>query len=783
MTIERDRDLFDNFDKEGTVTAVTRWISTHDEGIAEWLKNTRRAYQIDRANVAEIDRVALILLKDYDSSGPARIGVLDVGGATIEDIERWRVWQDLQASSRGSSLAEEETQGNGGKAYMFKMFRGLARILGIANRTRNCMGFYGSPMEPVERGNSGFVPSIAEGREVHEVDWKTELQRALQPYKLGIEDLPNELKRALERRQSFTLVEGEEPEGLYHGRIDAPSLLQKVVRHDQSTLAVEQMRIYAIHNGITQNNGKPLALESIRPYPGLEGPYIHEIPDELLDEDGVLQSSTQGGTKSLGRLILWTSEHNMPVHRKKLKPRWKLSYRAGHQMLGSKSVSEIVPATPGADFIYGQVELDTLAAYAAHGRTRPKDGPLVQAVDIFAAERIRELAKQINDRRRHEQDAGELDDVHKENKLLNKFKNRFMPTEGFGGNGSHGTEGSGPDSQGGGGGGRPDGDIPSIIEIGWPEERILQVGLGVPVRLATILKIHVRDEQGRIVPGINLEWIASNEQIARVDKSGVLKGRHGGTCSISARVSGTNIYSPKVTVQVWVVDHVLLTPRSLQIALGQKEVITAEVTNEQGERATDVLLEWEHDADDPLIVRISPVGQVFGNRVGRTSISAGALGIGGERIWARGRVDVEVKPNPEVPKQGSGFPQLLLTDRDPDPLTGEIRRGSPDQPTLWQEVADVISNIWWLNLQSEDAAFAFEKKPSDPIFWRMFHAQQVVEMVIQVHMQQEFTSRGEDEKPDLWLIHKQAWDINQVSLKQAMWKELKQYVDTGRVIE
>ena len=115
MSIDRDENII--FHEEGTLNAVTRWVSSHDEGIAELLKNTRRAYQVDRANVSEQDRVSLLLLKDQNQNGLARIGVLDVGGATIEDLERWKIWQDPEASSRGSSLTEEETQGNGGKAY------------------------------------------------------------------------------------------------------------------------------------------------------------------------------------------------------------------------------------------------------------------------------------------------------------------------------------------------------------------------------------------------------------------------------------------------------------------------------------------------------------------------------------------------------------------------------------------------------------------------------------------------------------------------------------------
>jgi hypothetical protein len=628
------------------------------------------------------------------------------------------------------------------------------------------------------------MPSIAEGREVHDVDFRSELQRALSCYALEFHDLPAAFIKVIEKRESFTLVEGENPVDFYRGRIDVQTLIQRVLRHDQSTLAIQQMNIYAIHNGITLNDGKPLELERIRPYPGLEGPFIHEIPEELLDEDGVTQATTQGGTKARGRLILWTSESNMPNRHKVLKPRWKLSYRSGREMLGSKSISEIAPATPGAEFIYGEVELETLGAYAHTGRIRPKDGPLVQAVDRFTTDKIRQLAKQINDRRRHEQDSDELDDIHRENKLLDEFKNKFMPSEGLNGNGNRSLDGAGP--------GRPDpspsppptpiGTIPSVIELGWPEERILRVGSGVSVRLSTILQARVRDDMGRLIPGTDLQWATDNEQIARVE-NGILKGRHRGTCRIQATVAGTSVRSSSVSVEVWIIDHVLLTPRSLEILLGEKETITAEVTNDQGQRATDVLLEWAHDADDQLILRINPFGVVFGNRVGRTSITAGARGIAEEAVWARVRVDVEVRVNPEAPKRGSGFPKLLLTDRDLDPLTGEVRRGSTDQATLWQEVLDQKNNIWWLNLQSEDAAFAFEKRSSDAKFWRMFHAQQVVEMVAQVYMQQEFTSRGEDEKPDRWEIHKQAWERNQISLKQPMWEELKQYVETGKVLE
>src|SRR5438128_12511147 len=123
MSIERDSKI--EFHPSGTLTSVTRWIRSHDEGIAEWLKNTRRAYQPDRANVDEKHRAALLLFRDADAKKPARIGLLDVGGASLEDVTIWSTWMDPNASSRGSGSPEEQTQGNGAKAYMFKLFTGV----------------------------------------------------------------------------------------------------------------------------------------------------------------------------------------------------------------------------------------------------------------------------------------------------------------------------------------------------------------------------------------------------------------------------------------------------------------------------------------------------------------------------------------------------------------------------------------------------------------------------------------------------------------------------------
>jgi hypothetical protein len=140
---------------------------------------------------------------------------------------------------------------------------------------------------------------------------------------------------------------------------------------------------------------------------------------------------------------------------------------------------------------------------------------------------------------------------------------------------------------------------------------------------------------------------------------------------------------------------------------------------------------------------------------------------------------VHVVPNPEKPKRGKGFPRLLLTGRDLDPATGTIREGDPDQPALWQEPSDFINNVWWLNLQNPEATFAFRSRSANGVLWRAYHAGKIVDMVVLVWMSQEFTRKGDLQRPEFWAQHLAAMDRHGVRISQLMWKNLEQYVTRG----
>jgi hypothetical protein len=660
---------------------------------------------------------------------------------------------------------------------MFRLFAGPARILGVRDGWRNCKGFDGAA-GTVERGTPGRMPSVARGRDVEISSFDAELRNALHPYGVTPADLPVRVVDALMARKAFTLAEGEQPVGLYKGRIDAEDLVGRVIRHEQSTLCLEQMDVFVVHNGRLLNGGKKLVLSPIAPYPELESPFIYEIPELLPLDNGETVSTTDGGSKEKGRLILHTSAENMQTAYKNLRPRWQIIYRTKHQMIGAKSVAELVSAAAGAAFIYGTVELAALEpTYVEHGRRRPKNGPLVEAIDQFVAEKIRELARVINSLRKQELDDRALDEVHRENRKLDEFKNQFLPSLG---------EGDGGDQTGPGRGPviviRPEppqeqhGTVSESLDYQMPLGGF-HIGKEVEVNLRAALGLTVRDANGRHLHR-DFEWFTDDAQVAVISEDGVLEAREKGVCEVWARVKSTEIETERIPILVWNIDHVLLTPRQIDIALGKRQQITAEVTNDEGQRSTEVLLNWKHDAEDALMLRVSNMGVVTANRLGRAAVTAGA-----GSVWARIPVEVHVMPSPEKNQRGRGFPQLLLTGRDTDPATGLIRDGDPDQPALWQETSDFVRNIWWLNLQSPEAAFAFRQRAANPEQWRAFHAEKLIEMVVEVWMSQEYTTRGENERPEFWSAHLSALARHRVRITQQMWARLERYASTGESLD
>ncbi|MBN2331384.1 MAG: hypothetical protein JXC85_06220 [Candidatus Aenigmarchaeota archaeon] len=760
VDIERGEIKFHTF---GTLKSLTQWVNTHEDGFPEWIKNVRSAYC--RLNLPEKHRAAVILIKDKDNLGPARLGILDVGGATEEDVNYWSVWQDPDASSRGGQK-KEETQGNGGKAYMYKLFNGPSYFMGVNNNIVNRIGFIGEHAS-LDRGNPGYIPSEKEAKNFKISDWEDLLIFELQKFGTNIAELPTEVKDIIFDRKSYTIVNGSEPRDW--NQKDIKFFLKKISRQSQSVLALNQVRFYVLHNGRLLNEGKPLKLEEIEPHPKFKDPIIYEIPKIVLKKDGnqVNTTKSSSGIHKLGRIILYTSKENMSASYVTLKPRWVVTYKTQYEVVGQKTIPEIISA-PGIHFIYAVVELDALSPdYVNLGRKRPNPGSLIDAVDQFLSEKIRDLAKEINELNKEELSKLFLDEIQKENKYLNEIKNRFLPKGGL--LEVVDTEGDGEGSK----------NKKKVKPIKWGKDvhkietqsYALKIGVSVPVNLKVLLKPSAKDLHDNPIPSPNWEWKSDNKNIIEIDNDGNCIPKSKGSCRIWVSIPKTSAISAPIEVEVWKIKEIILSPRNLEISTGSIKMITAQVTNDEGEKSADVILKWKHDAENERIVKISPRGYVFGNSVGKTNVFAES------EVSCTNPCEVEIVKGENKEGKGSGVPQLLLTEKDIDPFTGEIRPSDPEAAALWQEPWDVQNNIWWLNLQSKDASFAYRNIKENPHLWRLFHAKILVDMMIQVHMQEEYNKKIQEKA--YWSDHKYFYDRKYVELCQVMWEKLSQYVQFG----
>ena len=266
---------------------------------------------------------------------------------------------------------------------------------------------------------------------------------------------------------------------------------------------------------------------------------------------------------------------------KELRSRWKVSYRAGENMVGSKKVSELVPNTPGNQFVYATVELSALepdyVALGRVGRTTGRSLKLLIRSSLTASENSRNRSMST-------------DATKWTNNNLTK-SNRRIGSSMISRTASCRTprmlKVKDPTTVIGGGNGPPvppppppppRGEVPERLEIGWAEDQVLRIGRGVEIRLASLVRPRAVDSAGRTVPKLTFEWTSNDRHVVEFVGTDAAIARGKGRTTIFITVAGTSIRSREIPVEVWNVDHVLLTPRSLELPLGKRKQIVAEVT-------------------------------------------------------------------------------------------------------------------------------------------------------------------------------------------------------------
>lgn len=731
---------------EGAIDLICSQFRSHEEGLPEWLKNASDMYR--RRNARREESVILVLFKNGSRNSESRVGCIDFGGMTTHDIEgRFRQWADPDAAGGNDAAGVQGGHGNGGKCYMTQMFESHAYIHTLKNSRANKYGFLSGRVVP------GYFPSPEDGRDYEVENPTEELNAALSLFGLSLDDLPESVKKVWHENQGFTLVVGFGAKQ-YQRKLPVSTWVDNLRGHQQMVQVIQRCTISAFHNGKLLDNANPMDLPVITPIPGAENGRTIGVPESLIDPSTGEEVST-GADAEKSRLELRTSDVSM---------RWSL--KARHTINGWTSENRatgywdvpLLSRSAYANKIYGDLYLDDLEKYKQNDRRRHSDSPLIRAITEWVSVQIEKYSADFVKLDRLQASKEEKDELSRMNEALNRWKNQFLEQE-FGGLGKK-TPGPGPSP-------KPRPRLPR----GEPSTVILRLthtmaGRGVDFRPS----IEFFDVNGLRIRAVPYEWEVTDYNIAFADPDlNTISTFTAGKVEIAVKCKDSKLRSNTVTLEVLDILDIDLQPSELEIRAGSRSPITAKVHTRDGREVEGVYLIWAESNSD--CVSVGSGGMVFGLQPGVSTVTAGD-----DQMLSSRPVNVTVTQG--ITGGGSGFPLILLSEIDTDPLGDAPPTFSNAGPPVHQRPQDVDANIWWINMASPLARRYIDTAREGGAHskeWRVYHLERYIEVMVKILLTYDF-EHGEELTFETML---RRWDEEAVNMQTRAVESLRGYLDEG----
>lgn len=627
----------------------------------------------------------------------------------------------MDASGRHQHKNIQGGHGNGGKCYMINMFEDHSYFHTVRTGRRNCYG--------VTAGSTqfGYNPSRAYGRDRPITSVQEELRKALSPIRFPYESISNhDVRDIVERAEGFTLIRGVKPKE-YGKKIPSEDLLQALLLHEHMVVSMQFCRLFLVINGTMR--GERLAPPEIEPLPGGESPRIVPIPAHLHDPDTHQRIPTRADDSSFphGELRLLTSKLRM-THKKR--PLHKiLFYSSDRDLLGAVPVSELGVVSTYSQNIYGSCQLDTLEPFKQNDRGRLAEAPLTRAVRDFISRNVKEYAEEFEKRDRREIDEKSRHRMLEVNDILNRWKDRFIR--------EHITALIGK----GDGDNEPPGRTPRAI--GKPvrmDAKLSHQYAGIGVSIKPTLAFYAK--KGVKVQNVPYTWVIDDTNIAMPSENGKrIITFSPGSVRIHAETTD-GLKSNTVVLEVVRVRDINISPSQIDIPRFSNGLLVAECVLDSGVESSDIYLEWTEN--DAQIAQVTPAGRVFALKEGRTEITAEddfcSASSPAIIVVTKGTGD-GAGDSP-----GQGYPQVLISGHNDDPITGEPLHLNRDHPPLFQRPQDETRNIWWINSTSPLASLYRDIERGygeDSPEWRHYHLERIMEMLFQFTLLNQATISGE----------------------------------------
>lgn len=689
--------------KEGAIQLICAPFRSHEDGLPEWVKNASDMYQ--RKGTARGQSVILVLFKNGSKAAgePSLVGCLDFGGMSLDDIEdKFRRWADPDAS--GDAAGVQGGHGNGGKCYMTQMFeeRSYAHTLykGFGNR----YGFQKDSLTPGYFGERNRV--IA--------DPDAELDEALSDFGLTIGDLPDSAREAWESSRGFTLLKGIGAKDTGN-RLPQKKWTNSLRGHPQMVQALRLSLVYVFTNGQQARGAAPLELPNIEPLPDSDDPRLFEIPTVLKDpsteEEVVVRDLDEEG-----RLEIRTSKTSMSWN----KTRHTINgWTQARQSTGYWRVLDLTQA-PYAKHFYGDVFLNALYRFKQNDRHHHAEAPLTRALRVWLQEQLDNYSREFVRLDHLKASKQEREALSKMNEALNQWKDDFLERE-FGGVGKGSRRGRGAVT-------------PESLPQGIPAKVILdlkhtQAGVGVTLQPA----VRFYDSDGERIASVPRDWVVSDLAVATIDRTlGTLTTLRPGQVTIRVDCPHYRLQSNSVTLTVLDTALIETEPTELELRSGGYGQIRAQVLTTEDELVEGAYVNWS--IADETIASISPSGRVYGIKPGRTHATAFVEDGEGARIEAPS-IGVVVAEGESEEEGGSGFPLILLSEIDNDPLGEGSPKFSREEPPVHQRPQDFDNNIWWINVASPLARRFLDTDSDGGVHtqqWRSYLLERYIEVMVKI---------------------------------------------------
>ena len=707
--------------KVGVIAQLCAPYRSHEQGLPEWCKNSAGAYV--RNNVATEHRVLTLLFGKRPGDDLPYIALLDHGGMSVQDVEdRFADWGNPEAHVAETDTDEvvEGGHGNGGKCYMTQMFEHqsyLHTVKAGPTGSRCCRyGFIGDDPQPV------YFPDKAGGRGVPVSSAKDELVRALGELGVKLAALPQDVLTAIAARDGFTLLVGVKPKN-FTGKDAWRKLVEEaLVDHPQMALTMQTNRIFVVNNGRAVTDLSPVRSAEIPPHEFTPEPRIIVMPDDLVDPVSGEQCTMNPPGAPKGKLIIKTSAVSMKWKKKGLH---HIRYTAHGRPVAFLAMSD-VSRSVWVDRMYGECHLDQLTNYETNERRHLADAPLTRALEKWIKDQIAEYENEFKKRQRIEATQEQQNKLQKLNDLLDKWKNKFLDDSDFH-SGNIPGEGTGKP--------RPKprplpATAPISVEVKCAYEKA-----GVGVWLRPQAEFH--DASGARVASPAYLWHSSDWAVATVDQKEGIVTHTPGVVDLWIETTDKKLRSTPIRIEVIDTVRAVIEPQSLEVTAGRFHQLGVRVHDRAGVEHTDVFMTWVQD--DSSVVSVTASGKVIGRKPGATTIYA----MDDQCVDAAGACHVTVVAAEAGPgdASGKGYPRILMSEIDPDPLhpdNAPYQLSAEDGPVHQPTPQHVQHNIWFINLQCPLAKLLFEHYGPDSTQWRSYHLERYIEALAKIRLHKAY---------------------------------------------